>query len=205
MTLGVIAVEGTGRECVAYLTARANRRRRCLALGVALLLLSAPALALKNDRKQPLDVAADRSESNVDGSTTTLTGNVEIQQGSLQASAARADVTQANGAVSRVVLTGSPARLSQRLDGAQGQMNGLASRIDYELTADRITLQGGVRLERPQGIMESEKVVYRVDSGQLDAGGDGNRVKFRIQPKADEVAVPDAAPDAASSPADGRP
>ncbi len=201
MTLGVIAVEGTGSEGVAGLTARVDRRRRCLALGIALLLLSVPAFALKNDRKQPLDVAADRSESSVDGSTTTLTGNVEIQQGSLQASAARADVTQTNGVVSRVVLTGNPARLSQRLDGGQGQMNGLASRIDYELTVDRITLQGGVRLERPQGIMESEKIIYRVDSGQLDAGGDGNRVTFRIEPKVDEVAAPDVVP----SPADGRP
>ena len=164
-------------------------------LCAALVLLSAPAHALKNDRKQPLDVAADRSESSVDGSTTTLTGNVEIRQGSLQASAAKADVTQADGAVSRVVLTGNPARLSQQLDGGQGQMDGLASRIDYELNADRITLQGGVRLVRPQGVMESEKVIYRVDSGQLDAGGDGNRVKFRIQPKAETPAASDAAAD----------
>ena len=154
----------------------------CLVLG----LNASSAWALKSDRKQPLDVAADRSESNLDGSTTVLIGGVEIRQGSLQANAARAEVTQAEGAVSRVVLTGSPARLSQRLDDGQGQMNGHAQRIDYELTADRITMTGAVRLERPQGVMESEKVVYRVDTGQLDAGGDGGRVKFRIEPKAVE-------------------
>lgn len=164
------------------------RRSRAAAPMILLgltLCISHPAWALKSDRQQPLDVAADRSESNLDGSTTVLIGSVEIVQGSLKASAARAEVTQAEGAVSRVVLTGSPARLSQRLDGGQGQMNGHAQRIDYELKADRITLTGAVRLERPQGVMESEKVVYKVDSGQLDAGGDGSRVKFRIEPKAD--------------------
>lgn len=152
-------------------------------VGLILAVATQPLWALKSDRQQPLDVAADRSESNLDGSTTVLIGGVEITQGSLQANAARAEVTQADGAVSRVVLTGSPARLSQQLDDGQGRMNGHAQRIDYELNADRITLTGAVRLERPQGVMESERVVYRVDSGQLDAGGDGGRVKFRIVPK----------------------
>lgn len=181
---------------------RRSKRRgatavRILSLGLALALCSHSALALKSDRRQPLDVAADRSESNLDGSTTVLIGGVEIRQGSLQANAARAEVTQAEGAVSRVVLTGSPARLSQRLDDGQGQMNGHAQRIDYELKADRITMTGAVRLERPQGVMESERVVYRVDSGQLDAGGDGGRVKFRIQPKTDEPADAAATTDTA--------
>ncbi len=157
--------------------------------GLILAFATQPLWALKSDRQQPLDVAADRSESNLDGSTTILIGAVEISQGSLQANAARAEVTQADGAVSRVVLTGSPARLSQQLDDGQGRMNGHAQRIDYELKADRITLTGAVRLERPQGVMESERVVYRVDSGQLDAGGDGGRVKFRIVPKAADADV----------------
>lgn len=164
--------------------------------GLLLAFAMQPLWALKSDRQQPLDVAADRSESNLDGSTTVLIGGVEISQGSLQANAVRAEVTQADGAVSRVVLTGTPARLSQQLDDGQGRMNGHAQRIDYELNADRITLTGAVRLERPQGVMESERVVYRVDSGQLDAGGDGGRVKFRIVPKAtgtDEPASTDSA------------
>ncbi|MCB1589592.1 MAG: lipopolysaccharide transport periplasmic protein LptA [Xanthomonadales bacterium] len=158
--------------------------------GLLLALLAAPAWALKSDRQQPVEVGADRSESALDGATTTLTGAVEIRQGSLLAEADKAEVTQADGAVSRVLLTGSPARLSQRLDGpGGGVMRAQARSIDYQLAADRVTLRGGVRLERPQGTLESEQVVYRVDSGQLEAGGEGGgRVRFRIEPKADAAA-----------------
>lgn len=161
-----------------------------VSLGLLALLLAAPAWALKSDRQQPVEVGADRSESSLDGATTTLIGAVEIRQGSLLAEAERAEVTQEDGAVSRVLLTGSPARLQQRLDGPDGGvMKAHARQIDYQLAADRVTLRGGVRLERPQGTLESEQVVYRVDSGQLEAGGEGGgRVRFRIEPK--ETAEP---------------
>ncbi len=159
-------------------------------------LLPGAALALKSDRQQPVEIGADRSESSLDGATTTLSGAVEIRQGSLLAEADRAEVTQSDGSVSRVLLTGTPARMSQQLDGPEGGiMRAQARQIDYQLSADRVTLRGGVRLERPQGTLESELVVYRVDSGQLDAGGDeGGRVRFRIEPKAADPAATPAPP-----------
>lgn len=162
-----------------------NRKAILFGLTGLLLALPAPLLALKADRKQPVEVSADRSQSSLDGATTTLTGSVEIRQGSLLAQADKAEVTQADGAVSRVVLTGTPARLAQQLDGPDGgTMRAQANQIDYQLAADRVTLRGAVRLERPQGTLESDQVVYRVDSGQLDAGGEGGgRVRFRIEPK----------------------
>jgi lipopolysaccharide export system protein LptA len=162
-----------------------DMKTKLLVMTGLLLVLPAPLLALKSDRKQPVEVSADRSQSSLDGATTTLSGSVEIRQGSLIAQADRAEVTQADGGVSRVVLTGTPARLAQQLDGPDGgTMRAQAREIDYQLAADRVTLRGGVRLERPQGTLESEQVIYRVDSGQLDAGGDGGgRVRFRIEPK----------------------
>jgi lipopolysaccharide export system protein LptA len=161
-----------------------------------IMLLPGAALALKSDRQQPVEVGADRSESSLDGATTTLSGDVEIRQGSLVAEADRAEVTQAEGSVSRVLLTGSPARLAQQLDGPEGgMMRAQAREIDYQLSANRVTLRGGVRLERPQGTLESEQVIYRVDSGQLDAGGEGGgRVRFRIEPKTIDPAAADPVP-----------
>src|SRR5688572_29201233 len=76
-----------------------------------------PAAAKSTDRQQPMDVKADQSSALLgDDSVSTLTGNVEITQGTLKVNADRADIQQAEGGIREVVLTGNPARLHQIAD-----------------------------------------------------------------------------------------
>lgn len=150
--------------------------------------LAAPALALESDRQQPMQINADRFESGMDGNTTVLTGNVRITQGSLVVNAARADVTQEQGEVSRAVLTGRPATLKQAMDGG-GELNASAATIDYRLAEESVELTGDVVLERPQGTLRSQRVTYSVKTGRLAAGeGVGGGVQLVIPPKAPKPA-----------------
>ena len=136
---------------------------------VLLLLAPLAAQALESDRDQPMQIRSDRFESGTKADTTILSGNVRIAQGSLVVNAERAEITQAGVEVTQAVLTGRPARLKQAVE-AGGEMNATAAKIDYALADERVELTGGVVLERPQGTLRSERVVYSVRTGQLSAG-----------------------------------
>ncbi len=145
-----------------------------------LLLVAYQAAALKSDREQDMDIKSDSSSGNAE--RTELIGNVEIDQGTLKIRAAKAVVEQAKGDVSRVVFSGSPATLQQDIED-QGLMRAEAANIEYLLSADTVVLTGNVNIERPRGNMRSERVVYHIDSGLLDAGSEGGRVQMTIKPK----------------------
>lgn len=156
--------------------------------------LAGPALALESDRQQPMQINAERFESGMQANTTVLTGNVKITQGSLIVNAARADVTQDKGEVTRALLTGRPATLRQAMDGG-GDLNASAGSIDYKLGEESVELTGDVILERPQGTLRSQRVVYSIKTGRLAAGeGVGGGVQLVIPPKTPKAADPAATP-----------
>src|SRR5688572_28480826 len=147
------------------------------------LLAAAPAFALKSDREQPMQVGADSASSSVESGITVLTGNVKIDQGTLSIRADRGEVEQKDEDVHRVILDGAPVHLEQDIDG-QGRLKAQARRIEYMLADNRVVLTGGVRIERPRGVMTGERVVYHLDSGEMEAGEPGGRINMTIAPKA---------------------
>jgi lipopolysaccharide export system protein LptA len=157
--------------------------RRFLAL--ALFAVATPALALKSDRDKPMDVNADRFESNVKAGASVLTGNVRIVQGTLQIESERAEVHQdeAQQKVTRAVLNGEPARLEQDLDDG-GHMVARARQIDYDLAKETVVLTGNVIVEQPRGELRGEKVTYEIATGRLTGSGEGaaSRVQMRLNP-----------------------
>lgn len=155
---------------------------------VLLLLLGALAAggawARKSDRSQPMDVTADHSDTSLaDDSTSTLTGNVVVTQGTMVIHADKAVITRKNGDISRAVLTGAPVSLKQ--DDENGDpMTATSAKVDYDLGSDIAVFTGNAVIDQPtRGQMHGEKIVYNVDSGQVTSGGDGTRVSMRILPK----------------------
>jgi lipopolysaccharide export system protein LptA len=148
-------------------------------LGV-MLLVSIPAWALKTDRQQEMTINSDHGTS--DENRAELTGNVRIDQGSLKIRSAHAVIDMKAGEVERVVFDGAPATLQQEVEN-QGLMQAEASNIEYLLSEDRVVLTGNVRIERPRGTMKSERVVYHVKTGLLDAGNQAGGVTMTIKPK----------------------
>jgi lipopolysaccharide export system protein LptA len=151
--------------------------RRLLVLA---LIASAPAWALKSDRDQDMTINADRSVG--EGDHLELIGNVRIDQGSLKIRAARAVIDRKNGEIDRVVFDGSPATLQQQVEN-QGTMNAAAANIDYRPGEDKVVLTGGVRIQQPRGDMQSERVVYHVATGLIDAGDQSGGVTMTLKPK----------------------
>lgn len=162
-------------------------------------LAALPAFAAKADRDQPMQVGAEHSQTSEKTGITVLTGDVRIDQGSLLIRAERGEFEQKEGEVSRVVLDGSPVHLEQDID-QQGRLKADAKRIEYLLSEQKVVMTGGVRIERPRGLLTGERVIYHLDSGEMEAGEPGGRVNMTIapKPKTPKAAVP-ATPEAPKS------
>ncbi|MGY0505302.1 lipopolysaccharide transport periplasmic protein LptA [Luteimonas sp. e5] len=163
------------------------RRPSSKALIAALVLVVASGLAMakSSDRRAVMHISADHTEYNAnnDGSPTVLTGNVVITQGTLKINAARAEVYQSGGDISRTVLSGNPVTMSQEMDDGT-PMSTRSTKVDYDMRSETVILTGGVVITQPRGNLRGERVVYNMRSGQVQSGGQGSgRVQMTIKPR----------------------
>ncbi len=153
-------------------------------LALIALLLPAAALAKTSDRSQPMNLEADSNDCNVtdDNGKCRFSGNVVITQGTLEIHAAVADLFRNNGEVDRVVLTGNQATLKQLMDDGS-PMNAAADNIEYKVNDNIIVLTGNYKVNSPKGTNTGQRMVYNTETGNMQSGGDGTRVRTVIQPK----------------------
>lgn len=166
------------------------------ASGTLALGLAAPtAWALKSDRQQPLDVEADHSDGTLGDGRATLSGNVEIRQGTLLIRADVATVEKVGGQVRRFELTGEPVHLQQEIEN-EGLVTAEARRVEYEVASGIVTLTGGADVDHPQYQISGEVLRYdmNVQHFQGSGGGEDGRIRILLEP---EMLPGEAAPGAA--------
>lgn len=153
---------------------------------VLVLALALPATvdARRDDRKQPMNIDAQRTESSARGdAVTVLSGNVRITQGTMKVSADRAEIHQDAGQIVKVILQGRPVTFEQELDDNQGMLHAEALRVDYDTALDRLLLTGEVQIRQPRGELSSVRVEYHLETGRITSGSEGEgRVRLRIEP-----------------------
>ena len=157
----------------------------CLALVLATgLLAPPPAVALKSDRQQPLDVNADASDGTLGDGTSTLRGNVVIRQGTLLIKAETASVTKVDGRVRKVELSGAPVHLQQEIE-EQGLVVAEASNVEYEVASGIVILTGNADVEHPQYRVSGEMLRYDMNAQHFQgSGGDENgRIRIQLDPE----------------------
>lgn len=156
------------------------------ALALAAALAAAPAWTKSSDRNQPMDLTSDSNDCAVgdEGGPCVFTGNVRIVQGTLDVRAAKADVRRGGGDIRKVILTGSPVRLKQELDGG-GSIDATANSVDYDLQTETVVFTGNVEITQPgRGTMGGGRIVYNMATGRVQGGGqDGGQIRTRILPK----------------------
>ena len=160
------------------------------------------ASALKTDAQQPIDVQAGRGEAAMRDGRTTLGGGVEINQGTMRARSVDAIIQTKEGAISTVVLTGTPATLAQTMDDGQ-RLDAQALRIHYDVGAGLVVLEGSAIVTR--GVIdrfEGARIEYEPETALVRADGQGSGpVTFRFQPSAKAPAAVPAPTDPATTPA----
>ncbi|GAA5523967.1 lipopolysaccharide export system protein LptA [Microbulbifer aestuariivivens] len=152
----------------------------------ALLVLSAQALALPEDRNQPIRVKSEHFDGNRADNLFVYIGNVQISQGSLRILADRVEVHgTAEGEIQKVVATGEPAHFQQQVQQSQTPVKAKARRIEFRVNADALQLSGDAQVDRNGNTLSAEKIDYDLISEQIEAQGQsGNgRVEMIWQPE----------------------
>lgn len=142
-----------------------------------------PAMARQSDLTKAIDVRADKSEYDEKAGTQTLSGNVEISQGTMKIKADRIAISLENNALSKIEGTGSPIRFEQ--ENEEGElMQGEAKRIIYNAISGTLVLQGSATLTQPRQNLVSEQITFdaRTQKVSAEGGGDSGRVTIQIQP-----------------------
>ncbi len=166
------------------ITARAPRST-AWALGLTLLLgvfTSAPSHARKSDFSKPIDVNADRSEFDEKAGVQTLSGNVQITQGTLLIKADKIAIKLRNNQLSEISGSGSPILFEQENEAGE-KVTGKANELIYNAEQGSLILVGNATLEQPRQRLNSERIVFDSTEQKVSAeGGENGRVSIRIQP-----------------------
>ncbi|GGO82861.1 lipopolysaccharide export system protein LptA [Marinobacterium nitratireducens] len=148
--------------------------------------MSGAALALPEDRNQPINISADQATIDDLSGTTTYSGNVSIEQGSMKITARQVDLYRSDGDVDRILATGN---VHFRQQAAQDKpvTNAYGERMDYRIARREITITGNARVVQQKDSFTGQKIVYNLDKSLVNAfggeGGEGQRVQMVIQPK----------------------
>ncbi|HEV7777825.1 MAG TPA: lipopolysaccharide transport periplasmic protein LptA [Luteibacter sp.] len=188
--------------------ARSHRARNNLALGLLMLGLAAmqPALAKQDDRNQIIHVTSKSFDgAQQPNSTSTLTGNVVVIQGTLKANSDKARIHfDADSQIDRIILDGAPAKIQQMGDDGN-MMYGHASNIDYANEKGIATLTGDAYVQQQtKGDAHGDHLVYNTNDSTMQGTSNGdNQVVMTFQPKVKPVTAPatPAKPAAAGTPA----
>lgn len=149
--------------------------------------------ALESDRVQPIDVLADHAEFAEQTGTSIYQGHVTLRQGSIEVKADRVTLVTRERRLVRVVAQGQPARYRQQLTPAGEVLTAEARVLRYFPAQDRIVLEGQAVLVKGDNTVRSDRIVYDLGKGRVQAGkpGSGERVHIVIQPATgDKPAAP---------------
>ena len=163
---------------------RPGKTGATLALLLLGVLVAGAVAARSSDRNKPMDIDAGHQSGTFSGdSVNVLSGGVHITQGSLDINASTATITVDDGDPVRAVFSGGPVVLKQTMDDGT-PMTARASNIDYNLRTEIVVFTGDVRIEQPRGSMSGARVVYNLQTGNVESGGEGSgRVHLRILPR----------------------
>lgn len=163
--------------------ARSGVRAAALPIGFALAMICAPAVALKDDEKQPLQIEADDVALDEAKSTSVYTGNVQVDQGSMRLLARHVTVYHREDRRPRFIIAlGEPAKFKQLLDNDEGEVQAFAKRIEYDAEKDELTLIEDALVIQGEDRISSDRIVYDRAQARVRAGGSG-RVRITITPE----------------------
>ncbi len=166
--------------------------RLCLRVTLSFALFcTTNAYSLTTDKEQPITIHSNQAERDEIAGTTTYSGNVVMEQGSMKITASKIVIYSSANKVSELVAVGSPASYKQKPAPNEADINASAKRLEYRVSDATLMLLGSAHIKQEGTTdMRSDKIEYDVKKSIVRAGGstsqtqgsDG-RVRMVIQPK----------------------
>lgn len=153
-----------------------------LTLAALLFMTGSHAIAQAADHTKPINVKADTSVYDERQGTQTLSGNVEVTQGSMSISADTIVIEIKNGTLFRITGTGSPIRFQQMTPDNE-LVKGECNEISYNTATTEIIFRGNANFERPGQKLSGDTIEYNLSKLTFKATGNNNgRVNITLQP-----------------------
>lgn len=160
-----------------------SHRNPLLALVLMSCFAGSQAMALSSDRNQSITIHSDSAERDETKGTTTYSGNVVMQQGSMRIDADKVVIVNDRSKVTQIVATGKPARYQQKPSEDEGPVVAQANRLEYNISQDTLHLIENAMLQQEGTSLSGNRIDYDVKKSVVKAGGDASqneRVKMVI-------------------------
>lgn len=143
------------------------------------------ALALPEDKDQPIHVQANSVEIDDKKGVSVYRGNVILTQGSIILHADTLTVEHPKRQLQKAVAQGNPAQFQQDLDKKGGQVKAHASTMEYGAGAQVLTLSGKAQVWQDGNEFSGSRIEYDLKTDVVHARRDESgqeRVQVTIQP-----------------------
>ena len=163
-------------------------RHSKILIACALLLTSLSSWSLPDDSQQEIRIASDSASLDKAKGEIIYSGNVKMQQGSLNIQAQTLTLIRTVEGLQKIIATGSPARYEQTLNEQEGKTLAYGETIIYNMKIEQLTLLNNAGLEKQGNVFSGEKIVYLIKEQRVKAESpeQQNRIRMVIQPKKDK-------------------
>jgi lipopolysaccharide export system protein LptA len=147
------------------------------------LLCSQLALALPNDKDQPIQLAADSVDMDEGKGLSVYQGDVDLRQGTMRLQADYVRVKHRGKQPDKIYAEGSPVRFSQKT--ADGEVKARSLKAEYVVNSELLTLINEAEVNQNGDIVRSDRITYDRVQNKVKAGvaAEGKqRVHITIQP-----------------------
>ncbi len=155
-------------------------------LSLGLWLAALPATALESDRKQPINIKADRITINEKKGFSHYQGNVVIVQGTLRVTGDDVTVYMQDDILKRIIVIGNPATFQQQPEEGKKLVKSRAGKMEYDVNKNLLYLRHKAEVEQGLNHFSGDYLQYNTRtstiSGRKSDRGD-ERVNITIVPQ----------------------
>ena len=157
---------------------------RLLFLLALQLSVTAPALALPEDRQQPINLKADSASFDQRSGVSIYQGNVEVSQGTMYLAADQATVYfSADGEFQRMEAAGRPSRFRYQPTRSKPVINGVGNAIEYSAVKGEVVVSGDARFTQGDDVFKGDRIRYDLNKDVVYADSDqGKRIEITLTP-----------------------
>ncbi len=169
----------------------------CLAVALGLG-AAASAVALPDDREQPIHITADKAVRDEKRGMTIYSGNVHMRQGSMELEADTLTIFHDAENADQIIARGRPAKMRQRPELEADLVHAHAAVITYFKLEDRVLLERDARVEQKGDLVTGDSIDYLIGqqliTAEADKSAGGEKVFVVLQPTVQPAPSGDAAP-----------
>lgn len=158
-------------------------------LMAGMLAMACSVVALESDSKQPIHIESNSATYDDNQGTSTYTGNVQVNQGSMQLNADRLVVYINKGKIDKIVATGNPARFKQIPRKGGDEIRAKSLRAEYYAGDARLVLIDKAVVWQGKNTYASDRIEYDSKKAIVKAGqelSNAKRVHVTLQPKSED-------------------